>query len=67
MRDRSPCIACKNRSPGCQSRCEIGKAYWKRQQEINEQIRRERDKERSYNEYKGERVFATKKRYGMIE
>jgi hypothetical protein len=45
MKDRPPCISCKHRSPGCQSRCEIGKAFWRRQQERSETIRAAKEKE----------------------
>jgi hypothetical protein len=49
MKDRPPCISCKHRSPGCQSRCEIGKAFWKRQQERSETIRAAKEKENQAN------------------
>lgn len=62
MKDRSPCISCKHRSPGCQSKCEIGRAYFKRQQEQNETIRSERNKDKTFDSFKSERVFETRKR-----
>lgn len=45
MKDRSPCLGCKHRSPGCQSRCEIGRAYFKRQAERNEAVKAAKNKE----------------------
>lgn len=68
MKDKSPCDGCvpPERQPGCQDRCEKGIAFRAQQQEENERIRQIRDKERDHNYYKGERVFATKKRYKML-
>lgn len=64
MKDRSPCADCKPpvRYPGCQSHCEIGKAYFRRQRERNETIKRERSKDKAFDCFKSERVFETKKR-----
>jgi len=65
MRDRSPCLGCKHRSPGCQSRCEMGKKYWARQNEKNEAARAERNKEQAFTAFKIDRVYETKKGAGM--
>jgi len=66
MKDRSPCISCKHRSPGCQSRCEIGRAYFKRQAEERERIRTEQRKESDFSTYKFERIQDTMKKAGMM-
>lgn len=64
MKDKSPCKDCKPpvRYPGCQSYCERGKAHFRRQQERNETIKRERRKDIAFDCFKSERVFETKKR-----
>lgn len=68
MSDRSPCIypkICQRRSPGCQSRCEIGRAYFKRQAEKNEAAKEERRKDKAFDKYKTERAYETKRKAGV--
>lgn len=62
MKDRSPCIGCKHRSPGCQSRCEIGRAYFKRMAEERERANAERRKDKAFDSFKSERVYESKRR-----
>lgn len=68
MRDRSPCIyprMCQTRYPGCQAKCEIGRAYFRRQQEKAEAARAERNREQEFTAFKIDRVHETKKGAGM--
>jgi hypothetical protein len=66
MRDRSPCIACKHRSPGCQSRCELGRKYFKKQAEERDRVNSERRKDKTFDSFKSERVYESKKRAGVL-
>ena len=64
MKDRSPCIACKHRSPGCQSRCDIGKKYWTRIREANDKVRAARAAENNADRSAIEGVLRSKARAG---
>lgn len=64
MRDRSPCLGCKHRSPGCQSRCEIGRKYWARIRETNDRVRAARAAENSADRSAIEGVLRSKARAG---
>lgn len=62
MKDRSPCLGCKHRSPGCQAHCEIGKAYFRRMAEERERIRAEHRKENLADGFAVDRIVEQKKR-----
>jgi len=62
---KSPCFNCNDRTAGCHTACKKGIEYLNALKHRNEAIKAERDKELAFNEYKGERVYATKKRYGI--
>lgn len=64
MKDRSPCISCKHRSPGCQGRCEIGRKHFKRQAEERDRIRAARADENSAVRSTVEGVLRSKARAG---
>lgn len=68
MIDKSPCLypkICQKRYPGCQSKCEIGRAYFRRQKEKADATKAERGKEVAYLTYKTAQVEHTKKKAGI--
>lgn len=65
MRLKNPCIDCQHRYPACQSKCEIGIAYSKKRKEERELIKAVKSQERTFDQFKFERISETKKRCGL--
>lgn len=60
MLPKSPCIDCLVRVPGCQDNCETGQAYSEALRQLNNEIKKERLKEREANNFKIEQIMKMK-------
>mgnify|MGYP001235236301 CR=1 FL=1 len=65
MKDRSPCIDCKDRYPGCQGRCDKGITYFKQRKAKKEVAKAAKSFENMIANYKISRIVETKEKAGI--
>lgn len=65
--NKSPCENCKPpiRYPGCQCKCQLGIAYFRKARERADTIRAERNKEIQFMSFKIDKIADIKKKAGL--
>ena len=64
VKEKNPCISCREREPGCHTRCPDGKEHEERAKQRREQINSEKTKESDYLGGKIHTVERTKRIVG---